>query len=537
MGAQYGTDGNFSYNLEEDYKTDPGQQVNNDFERRGLSLTLKQQFTPKDGIYVQAVGYDADGGDLHQYYAPYMVSPDYRFKETQDPTVVLGYHHEWSPGVHTLLLLARINDTFSFANPTQPTLVAFRPELNPISMPGVTTLTSVQGLTMAQSFESQQTIYSGELQQIWQTPLHNTIVGGRLQYGDFETANLQNLPSGLFGLFPMSPAPAAQQDFDSYFNRVSFYGYHSWQILDPLQLFGGLTYDWMQFPANIQTAPISNEQQTSSRFSPKAGLIWTPLKDTIIRFAYTRSLGGTSVDQSYQLEPSQVAGFIQSFRSLIPESVAAESPGAKFETYGISLEQNFATRTYLGLSGEMLNSLDRQVVGAFDVLPLQLTYAIPSGLPEDFDYHEKTLQFTANQLLGTEWSIGAQYGVSQAVLNNNFIGVPDGLRFVNFVPRQQTEATLQQAELFSIYNHPSGFFLRGEALWNAQNNTGYSPNLPGDDFWQFNAFAGYRFLHRKAELSLGVLNISGQDYNLNPLNLHEEYPRQRTFTMRLRLNF
>jgi len=534
VAAQYGTDGNFSYNLEEDYKTDPGQKLNNDLEQRVLKLTLKQQFTPMDGIYLQALGYHADGGDLHQYYAPSMASPDYRFKETQDPTVVLGYHHEWSPGVHTLLLLARINDSYSFTNSTQPTLVAFRPELNPIAMPGVTTLTSVDGINMHEGFESQQTIYSAELQQIWQTPEHNTIVGGRLQYGDFETANLQNLPSTLSAIFL---SPAAIQDLHSQFNRVSLYGYHAWQILDPLQLFGGLTYDWMKFPANVQTTPITNEEQTSSRLSPKAGLIWTPTEDTTVRFAYTRSLGGTSVDQSYQLEPSQVAGFIQSFRSLIPESVAAESPGAEFEAYGLSLEQKFSTGTYLGLSGQILNSQDRQVVGAFDVLPPEVFNAVPSGLRENLDYHEKTLQFAANQLLGREWSVGAQYGISQAVLNKDFIGVPDGLHFVNFVPRQGTEATLQQAELFAIYNHPSGFFLRGEALWNAQNNAGYTPSLPGDDFWQFNAFAGYRFLHRKAELTLGVLNIGGQDYNLNPLNLHEEYPRQRTFAMRLRLNF
>ena len=537
VAAQYGTDGNFSYNLEEGYKSDPGERVNDDFQQRELGLTLKQQFTPNDGVYVQALGYDADGGDLHQFYAPSMARPDYRFKETQEPTVVLGYHHEWSPGIHTLLLLARINDTFSFTNSTQPTLVAFRPELNPISMPGVTTLTAVDGIAMRQSLENQVTIYSGELQQIWRTPEHNTIVGGRLQYGDFETANLQNLPSSFYSLFPSPPAPAATQDFNSHFNRVGFYGYHEWHILDPLQLFGGLTCDWMKFPDNLQTAPISNEEQTSSQISPKAGLIWTPMKDTTIRFAYTRSLGGTSVDQSYQLEPSQVAGFIQSFRSLIPESVAAESPGAEFETYGLSLEQKFGSGTYLGLNGEILNSQVREVVGAFDVLFPESLYAVPSGLRENLDYHEKTLQFTANQLVGREWAMGAQYGISQSVLNNNFVDVPNGLRFLNFAPRQRTEAVLQQAELFAIYNHPSGFFLRGEALWNAQNNAGYAPNLADDDFWQFNAFLGYRFLHRRAELRLGLLNISGQNYNLNPLNLHEEYPHQRTFTMRLRLNF
>ncbi len=362
-GAQYGIDGNFSFNIEEDYKSDPGQRLNNDFLQRELIVTLKQQFSPRDSVYVQGLGYDADGGDLHQYYTPNLANPDVRFKETQEPTAVLGLHHEGGPGVHTLLLLARIEDTYSYTNSTQPTLVAFRPELNPAAMPGVTSLVRVDGINMHQSFVNQLAIYSGELQQIWQTLAHNTIVGLRLQYGDFETANLQTTPSADNSLFT---DPPAAQDLDTSFNRVSFYGYHEWQVLDPLQMFGGLAYDRMRFPANAQTAPISSEEKSESRFSPKAGLIWRPMKEMTIRGAYTRSLGGASVDQSYQLEPSQVAGFIQSFRSLIPESVAAESPGAQFETFELSFEQNFDTGIYLGLSAEMLNSQDRQTVGAFE---------------------------------------------------------------------------------------------------------------------------------------------------------------------------
>jgi tetratricopeptide (TPR) repeat protein len=536
-GAQYGTEGNFSYNLEQDYESDPGERVNEDFQRQELILTLKQQFTPQDSVYMQALNYGADGGDSRQYYAPSMASPDYRFKENQQPTVVLGYHHETSPGVHTLLLLARINDTYSFTNSTQPTLVAFGPDNNPVSPPGVGKLTTVDDIATHESFENQLTIYSGELQQIWQTLEHNTIVGGRLQYGDFETATLLDQPSIIASVFDAPKDQPLTQDLNTDFSRASFYGYHEWQILDPLQLSGGLTYDRMKFPVNFQTAPISNQEQSTSQLSPKAGLIWTPTKETTLRFDYTRSLGGTSVDQSYQLEPSQVAGFVQSFRSVIPESVAAESPGAKFGTYGLSLEQKFSTRTYLALSGQILSSQDSEVVGAFDVLYPLPVYAVLSGLRDNLDYHENTLEFTANQLIGTEWSLGAQYQASKAVLNNNFIDVPDDSRFVNFEPRQNTEAVLQQVNLFAIYNHPSGFFLRGEALWNDQNNSGYTPSLPGDDFWQFNAFVGYRCLHRKAELRLGILNISAQDYNLNPLNVHQEYPHQRTFTMRLRLNF
>jgi outer membrane receptor protein involved in Fe transport len=281
----------------------------------------------------------------------------------------------------------------------------------------------------------------------------------------------------------------------------------------------------------------------ADQVSPKAGLIWTPLDDTTFRFAYTRSLAGASLDQSYQLEPSQVAGFVQSFRSIIPESVAGANAGAEFETYDLSLEQKFRTGTYLGISGEILNSTVHRVDGVFNYYPdsLVLDNPVPSGLREHLDYDEKSLLVTANQLLGREWSLGARYRLTQAVLNDNFPDVrvsPPSLNIKNpTIPNQRTEGLLQQLSLSAIYNHPCGFFARGEALWEAQSNKGYKPAEPGDEFWQFNALVGYRFPRRKAEITLGLLNLTGQNYNLNPLNLYNELPRSRTLALRLQLSF
>ena len=116
-------------------------------------------------------------------------------------------------------------------------------------------------------------------------------------------------------------------------------------------------------------------------------------------------------------------------------------------------------------------------------------------------------------------------------MNDNFIDVPDSLPnglYFNFQPSQRTQGVLNQLDLTAIYNHPCGFFAEGEALWFDQSNEGYTPGEPGDDFWQFNLFAGYRFPHRKAELTVGLLNIAGQDYQLNPLNIYNEMPRSRT---------
>jgi outer membrane receptor for ferric coprogen and ferric-rhodotorulic acid len=140
-------------------------------------------------------------------------------------------------------------------------------------------------------------------------------------------------------------------------------------------------------------------------------------------------------------------------------------------------------------------------------------------------------------LIGRDWSLGLRYKLSQAVLNDNFVTVPEGLNFLGFQPRQRLSATLNQLNLFATFNHPCGFFAEGDTTWYSQDNIGYQGTEPGDDFWQFNAFVGYRFPRRRAEITLGLLNLTDQNYKLNPLNIYNELPRERTLAVRLNVNF
>jgi hypothetical protein len=50
-------------------------------------------------------------------------------------------------------------------------------------------------------------------------------------------------------------------------------------------------------------------------------------------------------------------------------------------------------------------------------------------------------------------------------------------------------------------------------------------------------FAGYRFPRRKAEILVGLLNLTDQNYRLNPLTLYNELPRRRTLMARFQVNF
>ena len=269
---------------------------------------------------------------------------------------------------------------------------------------------------------------------------------------------------------------------------------------------------------------------------PKAGLIFTPHRTTAIRAGYAQSLGGVSFDQSFALEPTQVAGFNQAWRSLIPESVAGANSGARFETWGFAVDEKFDTGTYLGLSLELLKSKVDRTVGIYE--STSFLVITPGDTREKLDYEERSLVFTANQLLGREWTLGGRYRLSQAVLHDDFVEIPAGaVPIGNFQPSRRTESVLHHVDLYTLYAHPSGFFGMAETAWYAQSNQGYTPDRPGDDFWQFNVFVGYRFPQRRAEIKLGLLNIADQDYRLNPLNLTAELPRSRTFLASLRFNF
>jgi len=96
---------------------------------------------------------------------------------------------------------------------------------------------------------------------------------------------------------------------------------------------------------------------------------------------------------------------------------------------------------------------------------------------------------------------------------------------------------MNQVNLYGIFNHPCGFFAQLGGVWSQQSSSGYTPSLSDEAFWQFNVFAGYRFLQRRVEVAVGLLNFTSQDYKLNPLTLYNELPRERTFTASLKVFF
>jgi len=519
-GTAFGTAGGFSYALDAAYENVNGEQPNGHWERRQFALTMKQRITAVDAAYFQIGAYHNRAGDVANYYDPAQAQPGFWVHERQEPSLYAGWHHEWSPGSHSLILVARLADSLNLHDPSAAAIFLRQTA-------GVTT--SVQsppaGPPVEADFGSDFTLYSAEVQQLWETERHSLVVGGRWQQGDVASR------STLTRIFPVTTDAVS-----SSVKRGDAYGYYTLRICEPLRLVGGASYDHLEFPRNADLPPLAAGQASRDLLAPKAALLFAPWERGLFRASYTKSLGGLYFDNSVRLEPTQLGGFNQAYRSLIPESVAGLVPGTKFQTTGVGFDQSLPGGTWFGVEAEWLTSAGARTVG---VLTNSLFLAIPDSpgsTRESLNFRERSLSAYAGQLLGDNFSLGARYRLSEAKLMERFPDIAATATNLNLLEASD-RATLHQLSLTANFHHRSGVFAQWESAWYHQSNAGYTLGLAAEDFWQHNLLVGYRFPRRQAEIQLGCLNLFGTDYRLNPLNLHADRPRSRLFTASLRLNF
>jgi len=514
----FGTIGGFSYAFDALYQSLNGQQRNGQSEQTQYYLTLKQQVTPEDEAYFQIGKYKAEAGDVANYFDPAQATPGFTVNEQQEPTLYAGWHHTWAPGSHTLFLAARLDDQLSLYDPDKDILFLLTgltgPPVNQVQSGPVVPPVNLD-------FASDFTLYSAELQQIWESANYSLIVGGRWQSGDVgSTATMTRV------------FPALAEQVNSSLERGDVYAYGSWQVLDPLRLIAGVSYDHMNYPKNVDLPPFAAGETSSELVAPKAGFLYEPWKRGLFRGSFTKSLGGLYFDNSVRLEPTQVAGFNQAFRSLIPESVVGLVPGTEFTTAGVGFDQSLPSGTWFGFDLEQLDSDGARDVGAFSSFIPLIGPMTATNTRQTLNFQERNLAMYAGQLLGNNFSVGGRYLISQADLNQGFPDIPPTSNGLSQLEGDQ-QATLQQLALTLNFQHRSGVFAQWASGWYHQNNSAY----PDEDFWQHNMMVGYRLPRRYAEVRLSLLNIFATDYRLNPLNLHAELPRGRMLTMSLRLNF
>jgi tetratricopeptide (TPR) repeat protein len=543
IGSIYGTFGNFSFSLDADYFYDNGRRPNNDTSRFGENYAkLKYQLTPADVLYFQAEFQNLRSGDTRQLYDDRALIPTLRIDEEQEPGELLfGLRHEWAPGTHTLFLGGWLRSEFTLRNDTAGTpilLFAPAPRRGGFGTNfGIAPLDQmIVGATIypfREIYDLDLEIGTGELQQILTLGAHTIVAGARYQEGSFHVRtsleDIAAVPARDFA------DPASRNDFDADFERLNTYLYDTFRFTRWLTLIGGVTFDRLTFPDHFRVPPLKDRSNRIEHWSPKAGVIVEPAQWLRLRGFYAEAISGVSLDESTRLEPTQIAGFNQGFRTLLNESVAGSISAARYELWGAAAESKLPTSTYLGLEWSTMKQEGDSVIGEFDDflnLPPPSARGGP-GIREILDYEERSITATINQLVGDRWSFSGAYRVTWSefqVVLPGFLPIPGaGVRHV--------DSELHQLDLGVNWNHESGVFARADALWTNQENDGFVPAEPGDSFWQLNALIGYRFPRNRGEVSAGVLNLLDTDYQLEPLSPFLELPHERTLFVRCRVTF
>jgi predicted Zn-dependent protease len=525
-GAQFGNFGNSAYALEGYYRNDPGQWTNGDIEQRQIGLQWKQQLSPADSLWLRVSNFEADSGDLFPFHDPARVNSLVRLERWQSPAFTAGYHHAWRPGLHTLLLAGRVEDEIRFVDPLHSAMVLARFGGEPVES---------RNLGFRHQFANRLVQYHAEAQQIWETEQFRTIAGAAGRWGSLDTRSTLDKPSEIAGVFD---EPASNSNVDDTVSRASVYAYETWTPWKPLSLTAGIAYEHQTFPVNHRTGPMLPGDESRDAWLPKAGLLWKPWQGAVLRGAYTRSLSGGGYNPVLQLEPTHVAGIIQSYRSVIPEPLGDTQAASRIDVAGLAFEQRLPSGTYVGVLAEWIESEVSAHVGAFhldftdtgDLLDL----ARPGATPRTHDFRERSLTLTVDQMLGDWFTVGVVWRVQEAQLDTD---LPDMSTLPPLPQDNRREAVLHQVMPRVTFNHPCGAFASLSARWMDQDNREADAGLENDPHWQIDAWIGYRLRRRQAELALGLLNALDEDYRINPLNTYAQPPRERTLAVRFGIRF
>lgn len=519
--------GNTSLAIDYDVFHDDGTRPNQDVERYTAYIQLKHAITPSDSIYLNVKFQDSESGDLNQYYNQASADPDFRVEQEQLPLAILGYQHTWSPRHKTLLLASYLPNDFTRTNNGNFTVVSqfTTPQLVPQNV--FSTITNLED-------RNETTLYNVEAQHIYEDSRNTLVAGLRASFGELSRRNEVAILDPAILALPNPPPGTLVVDVAPDVERIVPYLYATREVIDGLWLTAGIAYEHQESPENIRNGLPSSEQVELDEVLPKVGAVWTPLDSLTLRAAFAKSAGGPTFDESVRLQPTQVAGFTESFRTLVNESFAGALDAPVFETFGISASVKLPTRTYLGAEYFHRWAESDRTTGIMAFGFPSPAFLGVSQLSQSLNYEERGFTLYAHQLIGDSIAIGAQYTLTDVDLDRietelNAAGLTGFSQF--------DESAVHEVSAFAIWNHSSGWFARVDGRWLQQSNRSNSRNEPGDDFCNFSASAGKRLLDNRLRLEAGIENIADQDFQLNPLVTLREIPRERAVFFRLRADF
>jgi tetratricopeptide (TPR) repeat protein len=516
-----------AYALDLNWQHNDGIRVNNELDRLELFTQIKQQVSQRDTAMLIFKVEDYSSGDNFQYLNPNSARPHYKYQENQLPSTFALWRHEWTPNSQTLLLGGQIQINQIFADKTNSPYY--------LSLDANNFVSSMTRISTDIDYNNSMATQLGEICHIAKGDEFTLIAGSRFNSGSYRSQSVitANTKSADFAP-PFNKTQGSlvmsDQTLEETSDRATVYLYNTWRPLPALSLTAGVNADYLEYPINFRNPPFQDGRTSVSSVLPRGSLIWHLSSRLSLRGMYSESLSGVTLEESYRLEPAQLAGFSQFYRSVIPESLIGATSGQKINTTGLALDARLPDQSYAGIEFRNTRSAVHRSVGAFQIDDAETNGSLVN-LPENINYEENAVTITGHRLIGTMVALGGGYSRSYVSFDRRFPtleNVPD------YTQPQPQSTVLDTMRFQVVVNFPSRAFSRMTSAWYIH---GSNPLSSYPTHQALDLEVGWRFPRQLGEISTGVLNALDSDYRIDPLTATPELPRSRVLFARLRLNF
>lgn len=518
-GGAWGTTGRWGYLADAWHSNGSGVASNTDFDLWAVETQAKVEVDEQDTLYLQALRAEGETGDRVYWPDPDLRDPELRVRERLQPVLVAGWHRSWNPDQHTLVLAGWLDGSQEVRDPNQRALFF---TLNPDHR--IDTIS--RSPSAAYLGESRTRWLTLEAQQRWRSANHTVVAGIRGLIGQIDA---ESVFAGLAASgFPERGTLSSQA------GRFQAYALDTWRPWKDWTFTAGASFDWLTAPVAFRDGPVGDAESGTTQLSPKVGAIWDAATNLWVRASFTRELGGVGFEESFRLEPTQVAGFNQRHRGLIPPTVSGALVGERMTTASAAVETRLGTDVHLGIEGSWSESDATRRPGTYRFEDTSGSFVVDQ-LYQQLEWDERSITAYAGWLAGRQWSLLGRYRLASIAYDEAWEGLSDSpfLSIPGMTERSRTHVTVQQVGFGVRYHAESGWYAGAESSW--WREWGHGPRSADEvDHLRLDLLTGYRFARRRAEVEVGMENLLGDDPRPSPLTVDGATLRERAFVIRAR---
>jgi hypothetical protein len=440
----------FSYSLGQFHFRTDGFRENNDQTQNIYNVFAQASLSHKTSVLAEYRAFDIDQGDLELDF----LADNFRNNQRQSEQYKggrVGVHHAFAPGSD--LIGTVVYELHKYDSRLKELI----PDVG-----------FVINFDATDQFVDH--VANVELQQILRRGRYNLVAGA----GYLHVDRKETLILSIFSDPPLFDPLVESPSLDSRIEHTNVYLYLHIRYPESATWTVGGSADFFRDSADVSDVKDRNQ------FNPKFGVTWTPRSGTTVRAAAFRVLRRTLPFTSQTIEPTQVAGFNQFFDDF---------GGTDAWTYGGAVDQKITDSLFAGLS---YSQRDLEVPIFSTSFPDPFVYQM-------FDWKERQGRAYVNWAPDPRLALSADYMYERQDREAS----------------QVKEVTTHRVPLSARFFHPSGIFATatgsyfdqsGQFFHNNQAPSTATPESGSDQFWIFDASAGYRLPDR-----WGIVSIEGKN--------------------------